>query len=1027
MCRAYGLSGSGKTFTVFGPDAADSPDAWYKHSSPHPLWGILPNMAYEIFNEKKEDWKITMKYFQNVVDIVRDLMSSSAQEKHYKHGMKKDADGFMDIEWCCSKVLHTWDDFRAEFMTANKRKAISPTQFNHQSTRGHCIMTLEVEKPVDDDPSRKQRGRLYVCDLAGTEPAAHIEYSQYRCDVDADGNKEYVRVGKHPDEGKTKELQEQGKKINLSLSEMAQFFMKMAEAIMNKRLGPGKSIPGCNSFFLCRFLKDTLLCAKTYLFCAIRPEIEFHSYTWATLQFAKNASVIKVQPRKATTAASAAERKLMEELEALKAAMEEMQSQNKALQAAKDDATTDPKVIEELEKRNAELQTQVASATAAARAAEEEDDGKEFTAEDVEAAVAAKLAGKVAEIQKMQEESTKQKSSAVTDEETRERYARYGIALASFSQDNKMPYFANLDLERFRNGVFWFILSKPEMTFGPGGDFRPQSLAVIPDHCTVTLSESGEIAVRAGQGQTFVNGQMLKKGETKPLKAFDRLAVGSELLILRIPGKEDAEATPPTPDEAVEEYHKGFAEASAMTPSGGAPPVKMEGRKGLSEEASRRIDAQIAELYPKLDQAKQLCELIDPSVVLEFDLTLLHFGLTAWSGSADDAEVGVNVKNPVAKQSIALSIREFETCFMLLNDELGHMQNAVAYGLEHIIPTEERPVVRFFDHMVHLGTSVQVTDIFQYNLDTDPEECSLKIISAAADGSIPVEAGKLEVIWTPLASPEDDGTGAIAEIESAEALLGGPWTYRIQIRQAIGLPSNVKETYAEYYFFGDRFTTAVQSFEEDKGCRCPDYEYKFVHHVPVVTKEFLEFLKQPIELKIFTAPYVFLPPTGISTNDPGVADRVRDPSSPAAPAAAVVGATSQKSLTGSADVAGAQADVVAAQQRLEESEKQRLALQTQLQQAQQESKAMAAQVDALQAEKAKWASMIRELAPSISIDGAGDSAEELRKLLEAVKTGQNGQESSAALIAASDKEAQDEKDSAKKRRDSKGSSACILQ
>ena len=24
---AYGLSGSGKTFTVFGPDAADSPDA----------------------------------------------------------------------------------------------------------------------------------------------------------------------------------------------------------------------------------------------------------------------------------------------------------------------------------------------------------------------------------------------------------------------------------------------------------------------------------------------------------------------------------------------------------------------------------------------------------------------------------------------------------------------------------------------------------------------------------------------------------------------------------------------------------------------------------------------------------------------------------------------------------------------------------------------------------------------------------------------------------------------------------------
>jgi hypothetical protein len=25
---AYGLSGSGKTFTVFGPDAVDAPEAW---------------------------------------------------------------------------------------------------------------------------------------------------------------------------------------------------------------------------------------------------------------------------------------------------------------------------------------------------------------------------------------------------------------------------------------------------------------------------------------------------------------------------------------------------------------------------------------------------------------------------------------------------------------------------------------------------------------------------------------------------------------------------------------------------------------------------------------------------------------------------------------------------------------------------------------------------------------------------------------------------------------------------------------
>lgn len=66
---AYGLSGSGKTFTVFGPDAADSPDAWFKHAQPHDMWGIFPHLAYDLFQARTDSWKFSMKYFQNVVDI----------------------------------------------------------------------------------------------------------------------------------------------------------------------------------------------------------------------------------------------------------------------------------------------------------------------------------------------------------------------------------------------------------------------------------------------------------------------------------------------------------------------------------------------------------------------------------------------------------------------------------------------------------------------------------------------------------------------------------------------------------------------------------------------------------------------------------------------------------------------------------------------------------------------------------------------------------------------------------------------
>lgn len=57
---------------------------------------------------------------------------------------------------------------------------------------------------------------------------------------------------------------------------------------------------------------------RTYLFCAIRPEVTYHKYTFSTLGFAKNASVVKLKPKMATVMATAAEKKLMVELEQMK-------------------------------------------------------------------------------------------------------------------------------------------------------------------------------------------------------------------------------------------------------------------------------------------------------------------------------------------------------------------------------------------------------------------------------------------------------------------------------------------------------------------------------------------------------------------------------------------------------------------------------------------------------------------------------------------------------------------------------------
>lgn len=83
--------------TIYRPDAPDIPEAWFKHSEPHALWGIFPRLAYEIFADRKDGWKVTMKYFQNVVDTVgqSDVVSVLLEN-------------LLAFTWCCSVCgMHT--------------------------------------------------------------------------------------------------------------------------------------------------------------------------------------------------------------------------------------------------------------------------------------------------------------------------------------------------------------------------------------------------------------------------------------------------------------------------------------------------------------------------------------------------------------------------------------------------------------------------------------------------------------------------------------------------------------------------------------------------------------------------------------------------------------------------------------------------------------------------------------------------------------------------------------------------------
>ena len=414
-----------------------------------------------MFSRKEDSWQISIRYFQNIVNDVRDLLSPLAEARNYKAGLHKDNQGFMEFGWLTRRPVNSFEELCVIIQDANRRKAIAATQFNHQSTRGHCILQLELNKP-ESSGSGQVHCRLYVCDLAGTEPAADIFAAYYERVSLPDGTFEYKFSGRDLDQAKTQELQDQGKKINLSLTEMAQFFMKMAGAVKQKKLSAGASIPGCSSYFLCKYLKDTMLQAKTYLFCAIRPEVKFHTYTYSTLGFAKNASVVKLKPRSGVQAHSAQEQPLLAEISNFREELELLQRENESLKRELAAASTAESSRQHPDTRRNLTLNEYA-----------EEQSADQRVDDIGSSISTVVPGlDVPALGELDDTSDAWK-------EQQDQYAQRGISLTHFDANTPHPHFRNITEDPFYSDRFMFIFHRSETVIGIGGDIEPLSAQAV--------------------------------------------------------------------------------------------------------------------------------------------------------------------------------------------------------------------------------------------------------------------------------------------------------------------------------------------------------------------------------------------------------------------------------------------------------------------------------------------------------------------------------------------------------------------
>lgn len=250
---AYGQTGAGKSFSMFGPGLAFGSDEMQPE-----LGGIIPRANFQIFAALKAiPPEIEVSFKVSFVEIyneqIQDLLNP--ENKNLKVVERPSGVTMQDVT---EQFVRSESDLFALIEIGNANKSVSFTKMNAESSRSHCLFIWTVEQKSVDESTLK--GKLNLIDLAGSE-----------------------KVGKTGAAGQTlKEAQN----INKSLSTLGNCIKALTAKSKTH-------IPFRDSK-LTRLLQDSLGGnTKTTLVVACSPHPDNAEETISTLKFAQRAKTIK--------------------------------------------------------------------------------------------------------------------------------------------------------------------------------------------------------------------------------------------------------------------------------------------------------------------------------------------------------------------------------------------------------------------------------------------------------------------------------------------------------------------------------------------------------------------------------------------------------------------------------------------------------------------------------------------------------------------------------------------------------------
>ncbi|RZB51211.1 kinesin-like protein KIN-12F [Glycine soja] len=268
---SYGQSGSGKTYTMWGP-----PSAMADESSLSSQQGIVPRIIRMLFSELERERLVSdQKQFNyqcrcSFLEIYNEQIGNLLNPIQQNLEMKDDSSNALYIENLIEEYITNYDDVAQILNKGLSRRKNEAMNLNSNSSRSHIIFTFVIEslcKGTTKGFSTSKTSRIILIDIAGLD----------RDEVD-DGGSQCPRESRHVDK---------------SLSQLKH----LVDALTNKsQSGKKEDIPRSDSC-LTRLLQESLGGnGKLSVICSISLDNKSNDATLQTLRFGEQVRSIRNEP-----------------------------------------------------------------------------------------------------------------------------------------------------------------------------------------------------------------------------------------------------------------------------------------------------------------------------------------------------------------------------------------------------------------------------------------------------------------------------------------------------------------------------------------------------------------------------------------------------------------------------------------------------------------------------------------------------------------------------------------------------------